>query len=84
MLHAFTKAEFVHSVVRSDAVLHKLSISFVLYQTRRPGLNGKIKEPRRLWPQQQHKFAYLTMKNSSFARFAREKKYACRTCSTHL
>ena len=33
-------------------------------------LNGELKQPRRR-QQEPHKFAYLTMKNSIFARFAR-------------
>ena len=31
----------------------------------------ELKQPRRRRQQERHKFAYLTMKNSSFARFAR-------------
>ena len=31
----------------------------------------ELKQPRRRWQQNPHKFAYLTMKNSIFARFAR-------------
>ena len=31
----------------------------------------ELKEPRRRRQQERHKFAYLTMKNNSFARFAR-------------
>ena len=33
--------------------------------------NGELKQPRRRRQQKPHKFAYLTMKNSIFARFAR-------------
>ena len=35
------------------------------------GLNRQFKQPRRRRQQKPHKFAYLTMKNSIFARFAR-------------
>ena len=31
----------------------------------------ELKQPRRRRQQERHKFAYLTMKNSTFARFAR-------------
>ena len=34
-------------------------------------LNRELKQPRRRRQQKSHKFAYLTMKNSIFARFAR-------------
>ena len=34
-------------------------------------LNRELKQPRRRQQQERHKFAYLTMKNSIFARFAR-------------
>ena len=30
----------------------------------------ELKQPRRRWQKERHKFEYLTMKNSSFARFA--------------
>ena len=33
--------------------------------------NRELKQPRRRRQQERHKFAYLTMKNNSFARFAR-------------
>ena len=33
--------------------------------------NRELKQPRRQWQQKLYKFAYLTMKNSIFARFAR-------------
>ena len=33
--------------------------------------NRELKQPRRRWQRKPHKFAYLTMKNSIFARFAR-------------
>ena len=33
--------------------------------------NRELKQPRRRGQQERHKFAYLTMKNNSFARFAR-------------
>ena len=33
--------------------------------------NRELKQPRRRRKQKPHKFAYLTMKNSIFARFAR-------------
>ena len=36
-----------------------------------PTLPIKLKQPRRRQQQEPHKFAYLTMKNSIFARFAR-------------
>ena len=35
------------------------------------GLNRELKQPRRRRQQKPHKFAYLTMENSIFARFAR-------------
>ena len=35
------------------------------------GFNRELKQPRRRRQQKPHKFAYLTMKNSIFARFAR-------------
>ena len=35
------------------------------------GDNRELKQPRRRQQQKPHKFAYLTMKNSIFARFAR-------------
>ena len=34
-------------------------------------VNRELKQPRRRRQQKPHKFAYLTMKNSIFARFAR-------------
>ena len=34
-------------------------------------LNRELKQPRRRRQQERHNFAYLTMKNSTFARFAR-------------
>ena len=38
---------------------------------RRQNLKRELTQPRRRRQQDRHKFAYLTMKNSSFARFAR-------------
>ena len=38
---------------------------------RRGCVSSLIKQPRRRRQQERHKFAYLTMKNNSFARFAR-------------
>ena len=39
---------------------------------KRPLMNSReLKQPRRPRQQKPHKFAYLTMKNSIFARFAR-------------
>ena len=38
---------------------------------RRLADNRELKQPRRRRQQNPHKFAYLTMKNSIFARFAR-------------
>ena len=34
-------------------------------------METRLKQPRRRPQQERHKFAYLTMKNNSFARFAR-------------
>ena len=34
-------------------------------------IDRELKQPRRRWRQEPHKFAYLTMKNGIFARFAR-------------
>ena len=39
--------------------------------TLQPIFKRKLKQPRRQQQQKPHKFAYLTMKNSIFARFAR-------------
>ena len=36
-----------------------------------PSKTRELKQPRRRRQQERHKFAYLTMKNSTFARFAR-------------
>jgi len=41
------------------------------YLWRRWCRNRELKQPRRRWQQKPHKFAYLTMRNSIFARFAR-------------
>ena len=38
---------------------------------RRHNLKRELTQPRRRRQQERHKFAYLTMKNNSFARFAR-------------
>ena len=38
---------------------------------RRGCLSSQLKQPRRRRPRERHKFAYLTTKNNSFARFAR-------------
>ena len=35
-------------------------------------INTATREVKQAWWREGHKFAYLTMKNSSFARFARE------------
>ena len=40
------------------------------YQSSPTGIR-ELKQPRRRRQQERHKFAYLTMKNSTFARFAR-------------
>ena len=42
----------------------------VLWQSANTG-NRELKQPRQRRQQESHKFAYLTMKNNSFARFAR-------------
>ena len=39
--------------------------------SKRLVVNQELKQPRRRRQQKPHKFAYLTMKNSIFARFAR-------------
>ena len=41
------------------------------FRRRRAADNGELKQPRQRRQQKPHKFAYLTMKNSIFARFAR-------------
>ena len=50
--------------------------------------NNELKQPRRRRQQDRHKFAYLTMKKSSFARFARAIFHFCtfrsRSCSFHV
>ena len=53
----------------SGEVLAVLVIIFV--QAPVIGEIMELKQPRRRWQQKTHKFAYLTVKNSIFARFAR-------------
>ena len=46
-------------------------IQTTLYSRDNALLEGSLKQPRRRRQQKPHRFAYLTMKNSIFARFAR-------------
>ena len=47
-------------------------VSLKLFKSARPNSNNReLKLPRRRRQQNPHKFAYLTMENSIFARFAR-------------
>ena len=46
------------------------------YSRRPHNYNRELKQPRRRRQQKPHKFAYLTMKNSIFARFARFPRFA--------
>ena len=43
----------------------------LLYSLYTSPLSRELKQPRRRRQQERHKFAYLTMKNNTFARFAR-------------
>ena len=59
-------------------VLHNWFLSYLTGRKQTTEVSGRIsssetrelKQPRRRWQQKPHKFAYLTMKNSIFARFA--------------
>ena len=46
------------------------SLGFI-YQRKTNKNNRELKQPRRRRQQERHKFAHLTMKNNTFARFAR-------------
>ena len=51
------------------AKLLVVTLDFILIDN--DNINRELKQPRRRRQQKPHKFAYLTMKNRMFARFAR-------------
>ena len=56
---------------RQGSNFHRDEIPKLTFRTR------ELKQPRRRRQQKSHKFAYLTMKNSFFARFARAYFFFC-------
>ena len=62
-------ALILKNILNNDSVELKTNFALAAKSTVTGIDNRELKQPR--WQQKPHKFAYLTMKNSIFARFAR-------------